>query len=306
MPRPLLSRRIIFGLNIAVFVYSISVLAQSPAGQTAVKKTSSPTFKVVSAEYFPQHTDSAVASDADPSNNVNNLMDTVRYTLRNDSQKGVTAYDLEISYTSDGKPVGYPGGFGEDLTSLTMLAECLPPGADPGFALREMVIKSGDTYTHSIPANVDKEKLNGLTPSVHVRVVGVIWSDGTFEGEGFGLDAVKHDLDRRKKDAEAGAKVIAILDAHQDDPDIHHRIAEVAKAIQALVDEVPAVQKTSAGTTYGNSAPGAFIEPLNNIRIFESTPYPREALDAYSATYECRYKHLAAQLGPDASLEAAK
>jgi hypothetical protein len=310
MPRPPLSRCIIHALIVLVSFYSVSMIGQSPAApspasQNATKKTSPPTLEVVRAEYFARQTDAAAGTDATALPDLNKQVDTVRYALKNDGQKAVTAYEIEISYTSDGKPVGFPSGIGADLMYPIVNAQCQPSDAGSETS-SQGAIGPGDTYTDSTVANLDKEKLNGQIPSVHVSVTGIIWSDGTVEGEGMHLQSMNRILRRRRNDAEDGAKVIAILDAHQDDPDIHHRIGEVAKAIQVLMDEVPAVQKTAEGTTYGNGASAALTEPLNNLRIFESTPYAKEAFEAYSASYECRYKHLAALLGPAGSLKAEK
>lgn len=304
MPRPPFAR-IFFAPIIVLSLCSASLLAQAPASQTAIKKASSPRLEVVSAEYLPRHTDSAAGTDANAAPDINSVVDTVRYQLRNNStQKAVTAYQIEISYTSDGKPVGFPSGMGTDLMNLVLNAQC--PLSNAGSETSwEGAIKPGDTYTNSTAANVDKEKSNGQTPSVHVAVKGIIWSDGTVEGEGVYLKFMNHMLSQRRRSAEDGAKVIAILEAHREDSDIHHRIAEVAKEIQVLADEVPREQKTSDGWTTTKAVSPAFSEFLGNIKIFESTPNPKEAFDAYSASYECRYKHLASMPGPAAPLQAA-
>jgi hypothetical protein len=305
MSHPPLACRIRFYLAIFLCVGNVAALAQSPASQTAVKKTS-PTLEVVSAEYFPRGTDSAAGTDASALADLNGRADTVRYKLRNnDAQRAVTAYQIEISFTSDGKPVGTPSGLGMDLMNLVMNAQCHSPGSSSEPAWQG-AIKPGGTYADSTTANVDKEKLKGQTPTAHVAVVGIIWSDGAVavEGEGWPRTSMNRMLNQRRKDADAGAKVIAILDAHHNDPDIHHRIAEVAKAIQVLTDEAPGLQKNSERTGQNAGASAALSEFLSNLHIFESTAYPKEAFEAYSANYECRYKLLASLLGP-ASVQAA-
>lgn len=305
MSRPPFSRRIHFYLVIFLFVCRVPAFAQSAGSQNAAKKTS-PTLEVVSAEYFPRHADSAAGTDANALADLNGLVDTVRYKLRNtDAQRAVTAYQIEISFTSDGKPVGTPSGLGMDLMNLVMNAQCHSPGSrsEPAW---QGAIKPGDTYTDSTVANVGKEKLNGQTPTAHVAVVGIIWSDGAVEAEGWHRTSMNRMLSQRRKDANGAAKVIAILDAHEDDPDIHRRIAEVAEAMQALAAEAPGAQKDSEGTIQNAGAPPALNEFLSNLHIFGSAPDPKEAFEAYSANYECRYTLLASLLGQPANLEAGK
>ncbi len=307
MVRRPLAWRIVFDLAIPLSLCSVSALAQSPAPQAGTKKTASPMLEVVSAEYLPRHSDSLAGTDVDNSDDINSVVDTVRYQLRNNStQKSVTAYQIEITLTIDGKTVGGPIGMGADLANLVVNAQC-PLSGSVSETIGEGAIRPGDTYTNSTVAGFDKEKSNGQMPTVHVAVTGIIWSDGTVEDEGRYGQQMNRMLIQRRKDAEAGAKVIAILEAHENDPDIHHRIAEVAKAVKTLVDEVPRVQKTSEGSTYGDGGgPAPFREMLGNLKIAESTPYPKEFFDAYSASYECRYERLASMAGSASALEAEK
>jgi hypothetical protein len=48
--------------------------------------------------------------------------------------------------------------------------------------------------------------------------------------------------DHREKDAGNAAKVVAILNARPEDTDVHHRIGEAVKTLEALADAYPRQQ----------------------------------------------------------------
>lgn len=299
MLRPPLAWRI-SSLTILLSCYSVclfaqSALTQTPNSQTADEKTS-PTLDVVSAEYVPKANSTGI--------------DMIRYTLRNNGQKIVTAYRVETP----------PSGYGEDFINLAVNAQCRSSRANSqasshpdsqasaeatAESMWEGSIKPGETHTNSIPANIDKEKVNGETPSFHIFVSGVLWSDGTMEAEGFNRKLMEQTITMRRLQAEDGARVIAILEAHRDDPDIQHRLAEISEAIDAIAEKEINAPKPPRQTSTQKEPlavvmrPSAAVQELQvNLKMFRSLPDPQESFEAYSASFECRYKTMASLIAP--------
>jgi hypothetical protein len=291
-------------LAIAVFAsqflasqYVVSQSAASPGQSSPATKT--PTLEVLSADYLPE-------------------TNTIQFKLVNRSQKAATGYEVAIGVgDGTGTQVSWHGGLGENLLNLVLAEQCRDAGekASAGNSRSdnswEGAIKPGDTYVHSISANLDKSQLNGSAPAIRVVVAGVVWSDGSVEVDQtfpWAAMSIKKSREREKLDASDSAKVVAILNAHADDPDIQHRMGEVIASLQALVDEGSQVQSTPG-------APGqrqfAQISPvvstvLGSLKSFASLADPKEAFEAYSGFIQCQDALRSALLKPATSVASGQ
>jgi len=263
-------------------------------GQSS-KATRVPTLDVLSAEYMPE-------------------TDTIQLRLVNHSQKAATAYNVALGLMNDQKQVEWKSGFGEDLLNLVLNAQCdnvlqnsLGGDAKPAPDSWEGAIKPGDTRVQSIAANLDKSQLNGVPPALQAAVTGIVWSDGSIEESKivpWAAGSMNRVRDQRKEDASNAAKVAAILNAHPEDADIQHRIGEAVKTLEALAAEYPRQQPSpegKAGQRKFVSSP-VVSEALHNLKIFVASPYPKEAFEAYRASFDCKYKLRVALLQPEVAL----
>ncbi len=273
-------------LAIALFV--VSQYAPLP-GQSSLK-AKAPGLEVLGADYTPE-------------------TDTIQFKLVNRSQKFATDYEIAIG-VNDGTQVNWHGGFGEDLLNLVLAENCREAGEkQPASNLWEGAIKPGDTYVHSLPANLDKSKLNGSAPEVQAAVAGVVWSDGSVEVDKmfpWAAASINRSRDREKQDASDSAKVVAILNAHPDDPDIQHRIGEAINSLQALLADDPHVQPAPKG------APGQkqFVQTssvvssaLANVKNFALLADPKGPFEAYIGIVRCQNERRNALLKPTSSAQ---
>jgi hypothetical protein len=274
-------------LAIAVFVAS----QYAPLLGQSSPTTKNPSLDVLSAEYLPE-------------------TDTIQFRLVNHSNKAATAYYVAFGLMNDAQQVNWGPGFGEDLLNVVLNSQCRNARQNlPADNSLEGAIKPGDTYIRSVPANLDRNQLNSSAPAVHAEVAGIIWSDGSVEERKMfpaATASMNGSRDHRRKDAGDTAKVVAILNAHPDDPDVQHRIGEAIKSLQALLADDPRVEPAS------ERAPGqkqfVRISPvvgsvLANLKLFASSPDPKEAFEAYSALLECQNEHRSALLQPTAPAE---
>jgi hypothetical protein len=292
-------------LAIAVFAsqflaaqYVVSQNAPSP-GQS-LPATKAPTLEVLSADYLPE-------------------TNSIQFKLVNRSQKAATDYEVAIGVgDGTGTQVNWHGGFGENLLNLVLAQQCRNAGekSSAGNSRSENswegAIKPGDTYVHTLPANLNKSELSGPGATVRVVVAGVVWSDGSVEVDQtfpWAAMSIKKSREREKLDASDSAKVVAILNAHADDPDIQHRIGEAITSLQALLDEGSRVQPAASGV------PGqkqfAQISPvvssvLGNLKSFASLADPKEAFEAYSGFIQCQDALRSALLKPATSVASGQ
>jgi hypothetical protein len=260
-------------------------------GQSSTAKA--PTLEVLSADYLPE-------------------TDSIQFKLVNRSQKAATAYEVSIG-VNDGTQVNWHGGFGEDMLNLVITEQCRNAAERP-FAENswEGAIKPGDTYVHTIPANLDKSELNSSGATIRVVVAGVVWSDGSVEVDQkfpWAVMSIKKSREQEKRDASDSAKVVAILNAHADDPDIQHRTGAVITSLQALLDEGSQIQPAANGV----AGQKHFVQPslvagnvLTNLKRFASLADPKEAFETYSAFVQCESERRSALLKPTPSLASGQ
>jgi hypothetical protein len=281
--------RLLFAMALLLISQCAPLLGQSsPATKT-------PTL-VVSAEYMPG-------------------TDTIQLKLVNHSRRAATAYNVALGLMNEQKQIDWKSGFGEDLLNPLLNAQCdnvlqnslggnakHPPDSWDG------AIKPEDTRVQSIAANLDKSQLNSVPPALHAAVTGIIWSDGSIETSEivpWAAGSMNRVRDQRKEDAGNAAKVAAILNAHPEDTDIQHRIGEAVQALEALAAEYPRQQPSpegKAGQRMFVSASPVVSEALNNLKILAASSYPKELFEAFSASFECKYKLRVALLQPDVAL----
>lgn len=282
MPRPARFRSHPFHVFAAVaLVLSLDLIA---AAQSSTTKKPALTLDVLSAEYLPD-------------------TDTIRVKLINHSKKTATAYGIDISVLSNGKVLSQSGR-ASDLLNLFVSQQC---GAGSKDSLA--AIQPGEIEIDSQPANFDKTQLTTPEPEIHVTVVGIIWSDGTVEGDPknpSGTLAMNRMQKQREKDASDEAKIISILDEHQDDPDIHHRIREITEAVAALATAPPAQTENAdpVHRRYTDARSPVFTTFLTNLQISESSPSPKETFEAITSFLACTHKERVAMLPPAAPAEA--
>lgn len=281
-------------LALALFVASQS--ASLPAQSSPMRKAQ--TLEVLSADYLPE-------------------TDTIQFKLVNRSQKAVTGYELVIG-ENEVTQVNWHGGFGEDLLNQVLTEQCRNVGEksptanplddkSPADKTWEGAIRPGDIYVHSIPANLDERQSNGSARAIHIVVAGVVWSDGSVEADQnfpSAVMSINRSLEREKLDASDSAKVVAILNAHTDDPDIQHRIGDAIKSLQALLADNPQAQPASQGTPARKmliqSSP-VTGNALSNLKNFASLAAPKDAFESYSAFIQCQNEFRSALLKPASS-----
>lgn len=257
----------------------MALLVASPLLGQSSPATKTPTLQVRSADYVPE-------------------TDSIRFKLVNHSDRAATAYAVVFGLTNDANQVNGGPGFGEDLLNLALISQCRNAGRDvPGDNSNswEGAIKPGDTYVKSIPANLDKSQLNGAAPIIHAEVTGIIWSDGSVQevpNSPAATASIDAALRSRKKDASDTAKVVDILNAHPDDPDIQHRIWEAIRSLHALTPDSPQVELTPKGPP---PEPRHLVplsptvsSALSNLSLFAASANPKDAFEAYRALLECQ------------------
>jgi hypothetical protein len=285
-------------IQLYLFVFILLGSAQnSLAGGQSVTV---PGLQVVSAEYVPGQTGDLLRDPDMPHTNVGQSVDMILVRLVNTGQKVATAYSLDVKVTSAGNVVT---SFGHSLDMLNPVlnGRCTTGPGDSW----EGAIKPGDIYTDSMPPNVDRAKITDPAKVViHVAVTGVLWSDGSVDAESDGgRAAMRIRQERREEDARDEAKIVAILDAHQGDPDIRHRISEVTKAVDFLVSIRPNVQEAPPGSIMNepriSRSSRTFFGATQNLRNLSLSPHPAEQFEAWSSIFVCRYKQRVALQQPE-------
>jgi hypothetical protein len=189
-----------------------------------------------------------------------------RFDLVNHGHRDITAYSVMFSVIRDGEEIS-GSGKSEDLVNTEVFAQCEVSAASAtGGASDDSLkgtIKPGESRSESLSVGVDRNKLNGATPEIRGRVTAIIWADGRIEGNETGpqgISDMKRMLDMRGEESAEEAKVLAILNAHADETDIHRRIEEAINDLQALIDEqdpaknanppaaIPTVENKAHGT----------------------------------------------------------
>jgi hypothetical protein len=278
--------------SIAAYLFSLVFLASvhelRALGQSAANPT---TLQVLSAEYIPGKTSDLLREPDLPRTNTSAEFDMIRVKVVNNGPRPATAYVIDVTVTSAGSAVT---SFQHSVDMLNqVLNERCTTGADNSW---QGAIKPGDVYTESIAENLDKARITDPAKVVvHVAVSGIIWSDGSVDAESASSRAaMKRYQERREEESRDEAKVIAILDAHQGDPDSQHRISEVKKAVDFLVSIRPNVREAKPGSATNEARISrsslAFFEASQNLRNMQMSPHPTEQYEGWSSTFVCRYK----------------
>lgn len=257
----------------------MALLVSSPVLGQSSPATKTPTLQMRSADYVPE-------------------TDSIRFKLVNHSDRAATAYAVVFGLTNDSNQVNGGSGFGEDLLNFVLVSQCRNAGRDvpeDNSNSWEGAIKPGDTYVKSIPANLDRSQLNGAPPVIHAEVTGIIWSDGSVQevsNSPAATASINASLRSRKRDASDTAKVVAILNAHPDDPDIQHRIWEAIRSLHALMPDSPPLESTPKGPS---PEPRHLVplsptvsSALSNLGLFAALANPQDAFEAYRALLECQ------------------
>jgi hypothetical protein len=278
-----------------LFLLALTLFVSSHDGPAIGQSTAKVPYRleVLSAEYLPE-------------------TDTIQYKLINNGTCEINAYEVQISVLADGKEFGQTGtgalGISEDLLDPQLFEQCRNANgwtqgeALPGTDSREWSFKPGEIYVKSMPSNVDKSKLNAAPPQVRVSVTGIIWSDGKIEGTSstamspLGLKDMNRIREYRLEEADFETKTLAIVDAHPEDPDIQHRIAEAIKGLQSLLQGYPREEATPDGGKRQVSAPPVVIGVIGNLGITANSPHPKEVFEAFSALWTCEHEHRVALL----------
>lgn len=284
-------------LYLVVMAVAISGADFSATGQEATK-TAAVThgLQLLSAQYVPRRANDLDRElDTDRYADLSRQMDTIRYQVMNNAQKAITAFGVEIELVSEGKVIRH---FGKDADLLdSVLTQRCASGSGTSW---EGAINPGDVFTDSVPANLTAAELKDSTPVVRVTVTGIIWSDGSIEGEGIELPKMAYYQGLRKEDSESEAKVVAILEAHKDDLDIRHRIGEVKKSVGFLRSVEPHVKGAEPAENmpmrYGYTS-AVLYEFMQNLEQMEARSVSRSEFEAYSAFFTCRHKQRLAILG---------
>ncbi len=244
-------------LLLPIFAFAMLLLSHdSPLqGQTA----STPGLHVLSGTY---------ASDTDK----------IVFRFVNNSQKHITAYSVNITVSSGGNVIQRLG-YGLDMLNAVLNARC-QAHSDTSW---NGAIKPGDTYAESVSAGLDKNKMTDSQPVVQVAVTGILWSDGSVEGPDQTIMNQYEVL--REETAANEARVISLLNAHQADPDVQHRLSEITKGVSLLKDITPRVKGPQQGATIKGSRiaeePPVYSELMVNLNNIAHSNMPREYLEAY-------------------------
>jgi hypothetical protein len=252
-------------LACAILVLSLD----SPVLGQSAQASSTPTLQVLSAAY---------ASDTD----------RIVFSLVNNGQKPVTAYSVNITVSSGGNVI-QRFGHGLDMLNAVLNARC-QAHSDTTW---NGAIKPGGTYTESVLAGLDKARMTDSKPVVQVVVTGIIWSDGSVEG----LDQTimnQYEV-LREETLNNEASVISIVNAHQADPDIQHRISEMTKGVSLLKEISPRVKKPQQGAVSTGSriveSPPVYGELMVNLNNIAHSNMPKEYLEAYTSFFVERSNH---------------
>jgi hypothetical protein len=280
-------------LVIAVFASQYLMSQDVPLPGSSSPATKSPTLEVLSANYQPE-------------------TDTIQFKLVNRSQKAATGYEVAFG-VSDGTQINWHGGLGENLLNLVLAEQCQNAGGTSaaGHASAdnswEGAIKPGGTYVHSFPANnMDKSEPSGSAATIRMVVAGVVWSDGSVEVDQnfpWAAMSIKRSREVEKQDASDSARVVAILNAHSDDPDIQHRVGAIIESLQALLDDAHVQPTANAASEQRHFVVG---NVLSNLKNFASLADPKEAFEAYSAFVQCQNERRSALLTLASSVSPAQ
>ena len=264
-------------------------------GQPPVTTTG---LNVVAADYIPGRAADVLREPDLPRTNVSQSVDMIRVRLVNNGQKAATAFSIDVNVTNADNAVSSLK-HSVDLLNLIINGRCTSGSGDSW----EGAIKPGDVYTESIAVSLGKA-VDPSKVAVHVAVTGIIWSDGSVDAENEGgRAAMRRYQDRRQEEARDEAKVIAILDAHQGDPDSQHRISEVTKAVDFLVSIRPNVQEATPGSASSepriSKSSLAFFEATQNLRGLQTAAHPAEQFEGWSSMFACRHKQRVAFQQPE-------
>lgn len=285
--------------SIAVYLFSLVFLASvhvlGALGQSAVNPT---TLQVLSAEYVPGRPVDLLREPDSPRANVSQSVDMIRVRLVNNGQKAATAYVIDVNVTNAGNTVNFKHSV--DMLNLVLNGRCTSGSGDSW----EGAIKPGDIYTESIAVNLGKTTITDPSKvAIHAAMTGIIWSDGSVDAQSdLGRAQMRRYQDRRQEEARDEAKVIAILDAHQGDPDSQHRISEVTKGVDFLVSIRPNVQEAAPGSPTNqpiiSKSSQTFFEATQNLRGLTTSLHPAEQFEGWSSIFVCRHQQRVALQQP--------
>jgi hypothetical protein len=239
--------------------------------------------------------------------------DTIQYKLINRGTSEINAFAVEFSVLVDGKDIdvsGVPTRMSLDLIDPQLYAQCQGSTENEtevpaGYSSTGMSFKPDEIYVGSLAANVDKTKLNAALPQVHVRVTGVIWADGKIEGKSptpiapLGITEMYRIRDLLQQKAAFEAKALAIVDAHPEDADIQHRIAEAIKGLQSLQQGYPheeSVPEGGPGAKMQVAEPPVVSGVIYKVGIAAISPNPKEMFETFDALWTCEHQRRVALL----------
>lgn len=248
-------------------------------------------------------------------------IDMIQYKLINRGTSEINAFGVEVSVLMDGKEIdvsGLPTGMSLDLINAQLDAQCQgwrenETEVAAGYGSPGMSFQPGEIYVGSLAANVGKTKLNGALPQVHVRVTGVIWADGKIEGKSptpispLGITDMYRIRDTRQQEAVFEAKALAIVDAHAEDPDIQHRIAEAIKGLKSLQQAYPQEESLRDGGPAAKmhvAEPPVVSEVIYNLGIAANSPNPKEMFETLDALWTCEHQRRVVLLQQYATMAA--
>jgi hypothetical protein len=193
--------------------------------------------------------------------------------LVNDTHKPITAYMVEVTVTSRGAVVSN-FGFGED--DLDSVVSGRVSGAADSWA---GAILPMATFEKTLP-----EKIPNIEPAdakVTVEVKAVLYSDGSADGDPATIQLWRKG---RETSASVDGKIVSILVDHAEDKDIKQRVSAITQAIDALKNPGCSQIKDANGNASGTncSDPRRFQAEQANLHIFQESPNPKAALDAYT------------------------
>ena len=266
--------------------------------------------EVLSAEYLTVA--DMVLKLANDSHHIAPSIDMIQYKLINRGTSEISAFEVEVSVLVDGKEIdvsGSPTGTSLDLMDPQLAAQCglreNETEVAAGYSSVGMSFKPGEIYVGSLAANVDKSKLSSAPAQVHVKVTGVIWADGKIEGNAptpmspLGITDMYRTRDMRQREAAFEAKALAIVDAHPEDTDIQHRIAEAIKGLQSLQQGYPHeehLREGGPGTKMLVAEPPVVKGVIYNLEIAAKSPNPKEVFETFDALGTCEHQHRVALL----------
>ena len=216
----------------------------------------------------------------------------IQYKLVNTGNNPVTAFSAEISAEAADRDVirnGGPVDWNRDLLYGELFLQCrnVPENAGdedanpfPDSIRVKGTIKPGQSYIVELPGDLlDKDLLQHASPTIHVVITGIVWSDGTMEGTKEGIAEMQRFRDLRHEAGVESDEVLTVLTAHIDDDDAQRRINETITDLRALLvgypREVEAPEDEPGGNLYVHTQSKA-EDMITDLEQAAFLPNPQE------------------------------